>query len=86
MLRILWDEPKRRANILKHGLDFAALTEDFFAAATVVPAKAGRLMAIGDLEAVAVVVVVVFAPLGSQALSVISMRPAAPKERNMAHG
>eukprot|EP01031_Cornospumella_fuschlensis_P021566 gene21567-26417_t len=46
MLRILWDEPKRQANILKHGLDFAVLTEDFFAAATVVPAKAGRLMAI----------------------------------------
>lgn len=86
MLRILWDEPKRQANILKHGLDFAGLTEDFFAAATVVPAKAGRLMAIGDLDGVAVVVVVVFAPLGSQALSVISMRPAAPKERNMAHG
>ncbi len=86
MLRILWDEPKRQANILKHGLDFAVLTEDFFAAATVVPAKAGRLMAIGDLDGVAVVVVVVFAPLGSQALSVISMRPAAPKERNMAHG
>ena len=84
MLRILWDEPKRQANILKHGLDFAVLTEDFFLTACVVPAKAGRFMAIGDLDGMKVVVVV-FAPLGSQALSVISMRPAGAKERNMAH-
>jgi uncharacterized DUF497 family protein len=26
---ILWDEPKRQANIEKHGFDFADLTEDF---------------------------------------------------------
>lgn len=85
-MKIVWDEPKRRANLLKHGFDFAALTEGFFAAATIVPAKAGRFMAVGDLDGVAMVVVVVFAPLGSEAVSVISMRRATAKERNMAHG
>lgn len=85
MLRILWDEPKRQANLLKHGLDFALLTADFFATATVVPAKAGRYLAIGDLGGVPVVVAVIFAPLGSEAVSVISMRPAAAKERSMIH-
>ena len=85
MLQMVWDEPKRQSNLLKHGFDFAVLTEDFFAAATVVPAKAGRMMAIGDLNGVPVVVAVVFAPLGSEALSVISMRRATAKERGMVH-
>ncbi|MGU3492520.1 hypothetical protein ACLBXM_00635 [Xanthobacteraceae bacterium A53D] len=40
-MQIIWDEPKRNANREKHGFDFAALTEHFFAAATILPAKAG---------------------------------------------
>ena len=35
-MKILWDEPKRIANISKHGMDFAVLTEDFFEHSTVV--------------------------------------------------
>lgn len=31
-MKIVWDEPKRKANFAKHGLDFATLTEAFFAA------------------------------------------------------
>jgi uncharacterized DUF497 family protein len=34
-VKIVWDEPKRLANMTKHGLDFAALTEDFFADALI---------------------------------------------------
>lgn len=79
-MKILWDEPKRLKNIEKHGFDFAALDMDFFAASVVVPAKQGRAMAIGEFQGV-VVVAVVFAPLGSEAISVISMRVATTKER-----
>jgi uncharacterized DUF497 family protein len=36
-VNILWDEPKRLANLAKHGLDFADLNETFFDSALVVP-------------------------------------------------
>lgn len=78
---ITWDEPKRLANIDKHHLDFADLTLDFFLDATIVPAKLGRRMAIGRLEDGTLAVV--FITLGTEALSVISMRPAKKKERRL---
>jgi uncharacterized protein len=79
---IVWDERKRRENIAKHGLDFSDLTADFFIRASVAPSRLGRFVAVGRLGSV-VVVAVVFRPLGSQALSVISMRPASRKERTL---
>jgi uncharacterized DUF497 family protein len=36
-MKIIWDEPKRLANLDKHGLDFADLNETFFDNALVVP-------------------------------------------------
>lgn len=78
---IVWDEPKRLTNLAKHGLDFADLDEDFFLAAKVVPAKNGRHMAIGRLADGTVAVV--FALLGTEGVSVISMRPASRKERGL---
>ncbi|WP_336801690.1 BrnT family toxin [Kaistia sp. MMO-174] len=83
-MKIVWDTTKRETNLAKHGLDFADLTEEFFLGSTVVPAKADRFMAIGEHEG-EIVVAVVFRPLGSEAISVISMRPASKKERE-AHG
>ncbi len=77
-MRILWDEPKRLANIDKHGLDFTALTVDFFSSALIRAARGERFLAIGWVGASAVAVV--FRPLGAEALSVISMRPANRKE------
>jgi len=74
----MWDEPKRQANLDKHGLDFASLDLDFFARAAIVPAKQGRLLAVGELNGV---ITVVFVRLGTEALSVISMRPASIRER-----
>ncbi|TIM69201.1 MAG: hypothetical protein E5Y52_06495, partial [Mesorhizobium sp.] len=44
-MQIVWDEPKRLANIDKHGLDFAALDEEFFLASAIRAAKSGRFMA-----------------------------------------
>ena len=41
-MRILWDEPKRRQNLAKHGMDFAELDLEFFASATITPAKGAR--------------------------------------------
>jgi len=38
-VKIVWDEPKRLANLDKHGLDFADLNETFFDNALVVPAQ-----------------------------------------------
>lgn len=76
---IVWDEPKRLANLDKHGLDFAGLTMDFFVSAVVSSAGKGRYQAIGALGGT--VVSVIFAALGSEAISVISMRPANRKER-----
>ncbi|MBB4184251.1 BrnT family toxin [Sinorhizobium terangae] len=80
-MKIIWDEPKRIANIEKHGLDFADLSLEFFLASLVVPAKNGRSKAIGRLEDGTVVVI--FVTLGTEALSVISMRPARKDERNL---
>jgi uncharacterized protein len=77
---ITWDESKRVANIDKHGLDFAGLTLAFFLSATIYPSKKGRRVAIGRFEGL-VVIAVIFAPLGTQAISVISMRPASRRER-----
>lgn len=79
---ITYDEPKRQTNLAKHGLDFASLTVEFFEAAVVVPAKDERWLAIGELDG-QTIVAVVFRPLGAEALSIISMRPASRKERTL---
>jgi len=79
-VRIVWDEVKRRENLRKHRMDFALLTHEWFLRASIQPAKLGRWMATGEIGG-AVVVAVVFRPLGSEAISVISMRPASREER-----
>lgn len=78
---IVWDEPKRSSNLLKHGLDFAELDAEFFLSAMVVPARDGRHMAIGRFAND--VIAVVFFVLGSEGLPIISMRPASRKERSI---
>jgi uncharacterized DUF497 family protein len=84
-VKIVWDEPKRLANIAKHGgLDFADLDEEFFERSMIVPGKGKRLIAVGRLaDGVAVVV---FVTLGSEGVSIISMRPANAKERKLLDG
>lgn len=81
-MKIMYDEAKRKTNIGKHGLDFAALTFEFFLSATILPGKLGRAVAVGEFNG-QIIVAVVFRPLGSEALSVISMRPASHKERKV---
>lgn len=81
-MKIVWDERKRSANITKHGMDFSALTVDFFEAATFYPAKRGRILAIGELNG-EIIVAVVFKVLGTEGVSVVSLRPASKKERSL---
>jgi len=79
---ITWDEPKRLSNLAKHGLDFADLDEEFFLVASIVQARERRLMAVGELHG-ELIIAVVFAPLGAEAISIISMRRAGRKERSL---
>ena len=46
-MKIVWDEPKRLANLDKHGLDFADLDETFFDTALVLPSYRSRWLGIG---------------------------------------
>lgn len=78
-MEIVFDQVKREGNKEKHGFDFADLTVEFFAGSVVVPAKDNRWMAIGDFQET--IIAVVFAMLGSEAVSIISMRHASRKER-----
>ncbi|MBW6420994.1 BrnT family toxin [Rhizobium sp. XQZ8] len=80
-MKIVWDERKRIANITKHDLDFGDLTFEFFISAVTVPAKRGRYKAIGKLKDGTIAAI--FVVLGSEALSVISMRPARKDERSL---
>jgi uncharacterized protein len=78
-MQIGFDEIKRQSNLAKHGLDFAGLDVDYFANSIVVPAKLGRFMAIGVLSND--VIATVFVKLGTQGLSIVSMRRASRNER-----
>ena len=82
-MKIVWDEPKRLANLDKHGLDFADLNEAFFDNALVIPShnKSKRWIGIG--VSIRSVVVVVFARLGREGVSIVSMRPASRSERKL---
>ena len=80
-MKIVWDEPKRLANLAKHGLDFAELDETFFETALLRSSRAKRWKAIG--LSVDNVIAVVFAILGTEGVSLISMRRASRSERRL---
>ena len=79
---IVWDEIKRQANIANHGLDFADLDVEFFSRALVRATYSDRLIALGEFRN-EMIVAVVFKTLGSEAISMISMRPASRRERSL---
>jgi uncharacterized DUF497 family protein len=81
---IVWDEPKRLANLANHGMDFADLDETFFENPVITPAKFDRLAAVGRHHTGSILVV--FVKLGTEAFSVISMRSASRKERKLIDG
>ena len=79
-MQLVYDEPKRVQNIAKHGYDFASLSPEFFLTAIVLGTHSGRRKAIGEIDG-QVVITVVHAVLGTEAISIVSMRPASRKER-----
>ncbi len=78
-MEIVFDEPKRLANLNKHGVDFATLDLEFFLHSKVVPAREGRVKALGLHKGR--YISVIFKPLGVEAISIISMRRASKNER-----
>ncbi len=78
-MKIVWDEPKRLTNLANQGVDFADLDPDFFSEAAFGAADKGRFVAVGEWAGITITVV--FRPLGAEAVSIISMRPASRKER-----
>ncbi|MGN6466469.1 MAG: BrnT family toxin [Rhizobiaceae bacterium] len=82
-MKIVWDPPKQRWTLDNRGLDFNDLTVEFFESAVVTGARQGRFKATGVCRSA--IVTVIFRPLGSEAISVISMRRANRRERNL-HG
>ncbi|MCJ2008657.1 BrnT family toxin [Methylobacterium sp. E-041] len=85
-MRFAFDEPKRQANIVKHGFDLAAFEEAFsfdrFLNIAAKPSRTGRarFKLIGTWHGETVVVAIV-SPLGSEVIDVISVRRAGRKER-----
>ena len=83
-MKIVWDERKRLTNREKHGLDFVLL-EDFdwqkaqIAAAN--PSSHGQRRWKATGLANGMMVSFIFATLGSEAIAVISLRPASANER-----
>ncbi|WP_306421684.1 BrnT family toxin [Methylobacterium dankookense] len=78
---MVWDEPKRLADLDKHGLDFAALDLGFFLSAVVRPSHSRRLLALETHDGRPIAVL--FRPLGQEAISIVSMRPARSDERRV---
>ncbi|WP_024589027.1 BrnT family toxin [Aliihoeflea sp. 2WW] len=87
-MRIVWDEPKRLANLVKHGLDLADVIfvewETALIEASRIEGGRQRFKAIAQFESGTVVVI--YVELGREAISVISFRPANPKERKRLDG
>ncbi len=85
---IVWDEPKRLSNLQKHGLDFADFEAGFdFETALVEVARSSavgstRMKIIGAFEGQTVVAAII-APLGQEAISLISLRRASRSERKL---
>ena len=83
---VTWDEPKRLANIERHGLDFADFEGGFSWDDHVVlptyPSRTGRAreQLIGLLGG-ELLVSAIISPLGSEAASLVSLRPASRQER-----
>ncbi|WP_082552317.1 BrnT family toxin [Methylobacterium sp. Leaf456] len=86
---MVWDEPKREKNRQPppagHGLDFADARDRFiWETAVIAPSHpsrhgGGRFKAVGLLDGR--LVTLVFSPLGTEAVSAISLRIASNRER-----
>jgi uncharacterized DUF497 family protein len=81
---VTWDDHKQRINLKEHELDFADHHDFDWEDALILPAKPGkrgepRFRAVSTWRGQ--LLTVVFSPLGSEAISLISMRPSSRSER-----
>ena len=83
-MKIVWDEPKRRFNLEKHKLDFEDVIGFEWETAHIEPSHSGRMKAVGYLRSG--IAVVVYARLGTEAISIVSFRRASGKERSLING
>lgn len=78
MMQIVWDGPKRLANLDKHGINFADIPLEFFESTLGGKARDGRYFALGILD---VAIVVIYVVISTEGISIVSARPACRKER-----
>lgn len=83
-MKIVWDEPKRIANLDKHHLDFEDVVFFRWETAHIAPTHSNRMKAIGEFGGL--VTVIVYAELGVEAISIISFRVAKREERSLFDG
>jgi uncharacterized DUF497 family protein len=81
---VVWDEHKRSQNVARHGIDLAEVELFDWQTALIGRTYSGargqpRYKAVGLLAGR--LVGFIFSPLGSEAISAISLRPASRKER-----
>lgn len=80
-MKFVWDELKRETNLRKHRMDFAEAGSVDWNSAVIQPSYGGRFLAVvpyGDG-----LIAIAFARLGTEAFSIISMRPASRRERRL---
>jgi len=78
-MKIVWDEHKRISNLEKYGLDFADVLEMEWETAVITETHNRRFKAIGRFHNRTTAVI--YASLGSEAISIISFRYANSRER-----
>jgi len=82
-MKIVWDEHKRISNLDKHGLDFEDVGGVDCGTAIIEPTYGNRFKAIAQLQDGTTVII--YASLGSEAISIISFRYASLRERKLYH-
>jgi uncharacterized DUF497 family protein len=86
---VTWDDYKQRLNLKSHHLDFADHEDFDWENAVILPAKPGkrgepRFRAVGLWRDH--LITIVFSPLGSEAISLVSMRRSSRSERRQHAG
>jgi uncharacterized protein len=86
-MKIVWDEPKRLANFDMHGFDFVDVIFFDWSNATIERVDPiGTVVSASKQLAGLKMAVVIYAKLGTEAISIISFRSASSRERKVLHG
>lgn len=84
-MNIIVPEPKRLANLAKHGIDLNDFETGFswhrYAVLPAKPSRTGRVREVYIGRLSGIVVAAITSPLGSEAVAIISIRPASSRER-----